>query len=291
MRLTIVGQGRVGRGLARVLRRTGPPGARLRLGRSGRSRRPSHEVEVRMTAGRQPVAQAIRRADVILLAVPDPAIEPTAAAIAPKLGPSPVVLHASGSRSPEVLAACAERGAAIGACHPLASFADPQQPPSLAGVTFLLAGDTVAVRAGRRLARAVGGRALTGPAPGPAYHAAAAMSANGSAALAAVAVRILEDLEVESVDAQRAIGALLRTVAENVENVGLPAALSGPVIRGDAATVRRHREALDELDYAAKEAYDAIAPAILDLAVDGGLPEPRAEAVREALAEHAEETP
>jgi predicted short-subunit dehydrogenase-like oxidoreductase (DUF2520 family) len=41
-------------------------------------------------------------------------------------------------------------------------------------------------------------------------------------------------------EAPRLVGPLLRTVGENVTRLGLPEALSGPVRRGDAATLRRH---------------------------------------------------
>ena len=95
--------------------------------------------------------------------------------------------------------------------------------------------------------RTVGDRPVRAQVHGPAYHAAAALGANGAAALAAVAVRVLEAQGMTRRDAERAMGALLRTVGENVETVGVPTALSGPVIRGDAGTVRRHREALEAL--------------------------------------------
>lgn len=256
MRITIVGRGRVGRGLARALAST--------------------EHEVRLVRGRS--TASLETSDVVLLTVPDPAIAATAARIAPSRG---VVLHASGSLGADVLRP--SRGA-VGVMHPLVSFADPARPPSLTGTTFVIAGDPKAIRAARRLARAVGARALTAEVHGPAYHAAAALSANGAAALASVAVRVMEALGLERRDAQRAIGALLRTVGENVERVGVPGALSGPVIRGDDETIARHRRALEALDPEARAAYDAVAPAILDCATRAGLAPDRAAAVRRALA-------
>ena len=256
MRITIVGRGRVGRGLGAALRAT------------------DHEVALR--AGRVEARTRSSDSDVVLLAVPDDAIADVARRIERRR--RQCILHCSGSLRADVLPAGTR-----GVMHPLASFADPRRPPSLRGTTFVIAGDDLAVRRAKQIAKAVGARALVRDAHGPAYHAAAALGANGAAALAAIAVRVMATLGMTRLEAQRAIGALLRTVGENVENVGVPEALSGPVIRGDDGTVHRHRVALEGLDPEAREAYDAVAPAILDCAARAGLPEGRADAIRAAL--------
>lgn len=254
MKIAIIGRGRAGGGLAARLADTRHP--------------------VRLYGGRDTTEV---REKTILLTVPDPVIGAVAGRLT--LRPSQVILHCSGSLGPEVLPAGAR-----GVMHPLASFADPARPPSLEGVTFLIAGDAPATERARAIARALGGRPLVAPLHGPAYHAAAALSANGAAALAAVAVRALCALGLGPKDARRAVGALLCTVGQNVERVGVPGALSGPILRGDAATVRRHRDALEALDPAARAAYDAIAPAILDQARRAGLPAEHAATIEAALA-------
>ena len=72
------------------------------------------------------------------------------------------------------------------------------------------------------------------------YHAAAGLVANGAAALADAGARLLELAGCPARDSARVLGPLLRSVAENVERLGLPEALTGPVRRGDAETVVRH---------------------------------------------------
>lgn len=252
MRVTIVGRGRVGRALARALR---PTRHRVRL-RAGRGRGTGD--------------------DVIVLAVPDPVVGEVASRL--ELGPEQCVLHCSGSLDADVLP-----NEVRGVMHPLASFAAPACPPDLRGVTFVIAGHERAVRRATAIAKAVGARAVIANVHGPAYHAAAALSANGAAALASVAVRVMASIGMTREEAQRAVGALLRSVGENVERVGVPEALSGPVIRGDDETVYRHRVALEREDAGARAAYDAIAPAILDCARRAGLPEERVTAVLRAL--------
>ena len=80
-----------------------------------------------------------------------------------------------------------------------------------------------------------------------AYHAAAGLVANGAAALAAGGVELLEAAGVDAKTAAAMLGPLLRSVAENVARLGLPAALTGPVRRGDAAGLERHLETLRRL--------------------------------------------
>ena len=80
-----------------------------------------------------------------------------------------------------------------------------------------------------------------------AYHAAAGLVANGAAALAAGGVALLGKAGVTEATAAAMLGPLLRSVAENVERLGLPEALTGPVRRGDAAGVGKHLETLGRL--------------------------------------------
>jgi predicted short-subunit dehydrogenase-like oxidoreductase (DUF2520 family) len=72
------------------------------------------------------------------------------------------------------------------------------------------------------------------------YHAAGGLVANGSAAIAAAGARLLVLAGASERDAPRVLGPLLRSVAENVERLGFPGALTGPVRRGDATTVALH---------------------------------------------------
>lgn len=267
MKVLVVGRGKVGSGLQRA----------------ARSRGSTLACRMRSLAGLEP--KDVAWAETILLAVPDQAIRSCAERLAAEVGALPV-LHLSGNRATDEASACREHGA----LHPLASFASKDAPPDLRGVSFALGGTPAATRAGRRLVRALGGRVLSGPArhgplQGPAYHAAAALVANGAAALSASGVDILMRLGVERRAAQRAVAALLRTVAQNVEQVGVPAALTGPIMRGDAATVKEHRRALTQLGGESRATYDAVAHAILACARAAGLSARGGESVRDALAE------
>ena len=263
MNLLIVGRGRVGRGLQRGLRNA-----------------ESFSVA---TAGRKPSRQALRKADVVVLAVLDEAIEDVAESIAAHLRESAVVLHCAGARGPEELRACARHGAATGVMHPLISFPSSTASPSLRGGTFTVGGSPRAVRAARRIARACGARSTLGITTSPAYHAAAALLANGAASLAFSSVTILRSLGFEPRSAERAMAGLLRSVADNVEQLGVPQALTGPIARGDAETVALHRSALRRIGRPLLDAYDALGPVILQCAQAAGLDDERAEAIKRAF--------
>jgi predicted short-subunit dehydrogenase-like oxidoreductase (DUF2520 family) len=98
------------------------------------------------------------------------------------------------------------------------------------------------------------------------YHAAAGLLANGSAALAALAADLLRNAGAPEPDVARALGPLLRSVGHNVEHLGLPFALTGPVRRGDVAMVARHLEAIERASPETKGAYVAVGTAQVSLA-------------------------
>ena len=261
--LMIVGRGKVGRALERALRTSG----RFAV----------------TTAGRQVPATRVRQAHIVVLAVPDQAIRSVAEALAPHLSPGSAVLHCAGALGPDELKACAAQGAATGVMHPLVSFADRRSGPVLRGTTFTVGGDQAAVRAAGQVAKACGARNLHGPMSDPAYHAAAALVANGAVALAHSGVLVLERLGFERRKSERAIGGLLRSVAENIDTLGVPGALTGPIARGDASTVERHRAALRNLGPRSLAAYDRLSPLILECARAAGLSSRKAAKVKRTL--------
>lgn len=269
--VVVIGRGRAGRALASALRSPRSPGDRA----------PGTRFAVSLSAGRRPSRAAIARSSVVVIAVPDPAIEATAQRIADWLAPGTIVLHLAGSRGTDVLSRCARSGAEIGVMHPLVAM--PARGARLAGSTFVIDGTRPAIAGATRIARQVGARALVARVHGPAYHAAAAMLANGATALAAASTRVLVELGVEERDARVALGALLSSTGANVSAQGATEALTGPIVRGDAGTIARHRDAIAALDREALAAYDAIAPVILGVARDAGLDATRARAISAAL--------
>ena len=262
-RLAILGAGRMGQGLALALR--------------------GHDVA--LVRGRDGNREAVSEAGGVLLAVPDDAITPLAAELAGgrSIGSGHVVLHLSGLLDRRALAPLADSGAALGSFHPLQTIADPATAPErLAGAYATVEGDEGALDLGRRLAEAMGMVAVPIAAEGKAaYHAGAAIAANYTTALMAVAERLAAQAGIPADLAARIYLPLLRGAAANLE-AGPAAALTGPVRRGDVRTIRAHLGILTGAD---AQLYRLLAGEALRLAREAGLPPEAAERVADALRE------
>ena len=115
------------------------------------------------------------------------------------------------------------------------------------------------------------------------YHAGAVMAGNAVIAAIDAAVVLLGAAGVERGDALRAIRPLCLTSAQNALELGPEAALTGPVQRGDAETVRTHSAALADSPRYVADLYRASGRALLDIARRRGLNEAAARAVELAL--------
>jgi len=98
------------------------------------------------------------------------------------------------------------------------------------------------------------------------YHAAAGLLANGAAALAASAAQLLIRGGAPPAEVPAALGALLGSVAANTRRLGLPDALTGPVRRGDVATIEQHLRAIAAVDESIRDLYSVLIAAQLPLA-------------------------
>ncbi|HEX8691649.1 MAG TPA: Rossmann-like and DUF2520 domain-containing protein [Longimicrobium sp.] len=251
-RLWTVGAGRLGLALGLCLHRAGAVASLAFSGR--RQDAPDHPL----FRGDPPPARYLSPADPpppgltgILVAVPDGAISDAVAELAAReLPPGVPVLHASGSRSLDVLAPLAGRGHPVGGLHALAAIADPVEGAErLRGASFGVEGEGAARALAERLVAACGGRALAIRPGGKAlYHAAAVFASNYAVALLSVAGRLMREAGVEPGDSGPALTALAAGAVENAAARGPAAALTGPVARGDVETVELHLARLSGAD-------------------------------------------
>ncbi len=262
--VAIVGTGRMGRGLAAALTDAGIP---VRL--LGRARAPQDTLT----------------ASLVLIATPDDAIGSAAAELAREeaITEAQVVLHLSGLLDRLALQTLAFTGAGLGSFHPLQSIADPASASGLLRGAFAgLEGDDRALDAGERLATALGMRPVRlAPGGKPAYHAGAVFASNYLVALADIAEQLAHRAGVRNEDAASLYVPLMRGALANLE-LGAAAALTGPIRRGDEATVRRHLAILTPQQ---RRLYRELGLATLRLARDAGLAEASAGAVERALTE------
>lgn len=219
--------------------------------------------------------ESLRRAEIVVVAVPDPQISTVAQQLADALreAKGKVFFHCSGARNAEELCALRAIGGAVASFHPLLSFANPEAASELLGeATFAVEGDEQAVAEAEKLAELLGGRALAVRASDrELYHAAAAVASNHLVALAVQAVECLTPLGWDQEEALAALLPLMRSTLKNMQTRGLPHALTGPVSRGDAACVVGHLKALEERASDEIESYLTMAKRALRIARQQGI--------------------
>ncbi len=197
--------------------------------------------------GTDPVAGA-KGADWVFITTPDRAIREACEKIAAGGGfaRGALVAHFSGALSSGVLEAAREKGARVVSLHPIQSLASVEQAvANLPGSYFSMEGDPDAMAEGKEIVEALGGMLVVIPTEQKAlYHAGAAVASNYLVAVADFAVMVFESLGMERGEATKAVMPLIRGTVNNIARVGVPDALTGPIARGDAETVRGHVEVL-----------------------------------------------
>jgi predicted short-subunit dehydrogenase-like oxidoreductase (DUF2520 family) len=218
------------------------------------------------------------RADAVWFCVPDAEIACAARSLAGKFEWKGVVaLHSSGVLTSDELAALRELGAAVASVHPLMTFVRGSRPP-LAGVPFALEGDAAAVRIARRMVKDLGGSAhAIRKEDKAAYHAWGTFASPLFTALLATTEQVASAAGVNRKQALRRMIPILRQTLENYAAFGAPDGFSGPIVRGDIETVRRHLQVLRELPEA-RGVYLALARAALK-----NLPAKNTNALRKVL--------
>ncbi|MGH9240975.1 MAG: Rossmann-like and DUF2520 domain-containing protein [Vicinamibacterales bacterium] len=224
-------------------------------------------------------------ADRVLIAVADDAITAVAEELARSGMRGGIALHTSGAHGPESLGALAAQGVSCGIVHPLQTVADPDRGISaLRGASFGISGDAAAVEWAGQLVEAAGGTPLRIREKGFAsYHAGAVMASNAVIAAIDAAVALFAAAGIERGAALQALRPLCLTSAQNAFEMGPEAALTGPVQRGDAATVRAHVAALAGVPRPVADLYRASARALVDIARRRGLNGTSALAIERAL--------
>ena len=252
-RLSFIGAGRAGSTLAAAARAAGWDVVAIASSRRQSAGRLADAVGA--AVARTP-GEAARAADLTFVTVPDPHI----AAVAARIAASGMglrgrgVVHCSASLGPEPLAAVRQAGARTGVAHPLQALCGAGSVPLLQGAYFRIEAGLELRPVLEHFVVAVGGKPLTvATASRALYHAAAVLAGNAPLALLARATHLLEEAGIDAATANAALSRLLEGAAANAGLAGPQRALTGPVARGDAATVQAHLDAL------------ATEPGILDL--------------------------
>jgi len=265
--LNLVGAGHVGRTLGRLFHAHGVFTVQDVLTRSPAS---AADAVAFIGAGRA-LAQlsALRPAEVWMLAVGDDQIAGTCAALAAAgLLDGATVFHCSGAKGSGELQAALDAGARVASIHPVRSFADPHAVAAAFDGTWCgLEGDPQALALLTPAFEAIGARLVAiDAAAKTVYHAASVFASNYLVTVLDAALRAYAAAGVPPEVARELARPLAGETLANVFRLGAPAALSGPVARGDMATVARQQAALQGWDAPTADLYAALVDATTALA-------------------------
>jgi predicted short-subunit dehydrogenase-like oxidoreductase (DUF2520 family) len=289
VKIAIVGAGVLGTSLAMLLQRSGHSLVALCSRTKKKTKSAAAHLQGKVEVVGDPGLAAMG-ADLVLLAVPDREIEGVAAQVVGggALRRGAVVAHFAGGLPSSLLDAVHSVGALRGALHPLQTFADVDTAVRLLPETyFSVEGDPEAVDVLRALVVGIGGHVVTLSAEKKAlYHAGAVAASNFVVTLVDFAVGLLVQAGVPHGEALPALLPLLRGTVANLEVVGLPGALTGPIARGDTLTLERHMEALRKAPGDLVRLYRELARKNVELALrKGTVDKAMAQRILDVLAE------
>lgn len=274
-RIALVGPGRLGQAVTALLRQAGYPISAI-VGRNADTTRQAAEFIGAEFMATEDLHRC-RAAEIILVAVTDDQLAAVGGQLLRSLDDDRerIVLHFSGRHPAAILHS--ELDARSDRCHllslhPLQTFATPQQGcRSLPGCYAALEGDAVAHDSGHQLAKDLGLHSfILQPQHKTLYHAAACMASNFVTSLFNDASSLMGDCLKDPQLAAEALKPLLLTAAANTAQLGAQQALTGPIVRGDQATVASHLQQLDQQQPQLAALYRQLGQRTLKLASDSG---------------------
>lgn len=268
LRVGVIGSGRVGSALGAALIRAGHEvvaASAVSAQSLARAERMLPQAEI------LPPDEVIAVADFVLLAVPDDALRPLVAGLADTGAwrAGLLLAHTAGSKGLAVLDPAAARGVAAMALHPVMTFAGrPEDLDRLNGAVFGVTAPDELRPVAESLVLEMGGEPVWVPEPArPLYHAALSVGSNHLVTLVNDALSLLDRAGVD--DATRLLAPLLSASLDNALRLR-DAALTGPVARGDVATITAHRHALAVVAPDVVDSYLAMARRTAERAHDAG---------------------
>ncbi len=241
--IAIIGPGRVGISVGTAARAAG---YRIRAVAGGTGEEKARAAAARLDAPYVNIEAAAEGCALLLLAVPDDEIAGICDDLAGSgaLAGRPAVNHFSGALGSDILKPAAEKDCPVASMHPLQSFPDGVVT-DVRGTWWFIEGDAGAAEAARQLCADTGGQSRTiHTSDKPLYHAASVFCSNYLVAMIDAGIELYRAAGIADDDARDAVGPLVRAVVANALQSGAAAALTGPVERGDAATVRSHVDAV-----------------------------------------------
>jgi len=191
----------------------------------------------------QDVADA---AELVFITTPDDAIASVVAQVDWHRGQG--VVHCCGAESTDILAPARKSGARTGAFHHLQTFASVEKAlENIPGSTVAIEAEPPLLETLKDIATALGGQWIELKAGDRVvYHASAVIACNYLVTLEKLATDLWQTFNVPRQQAVQALLPLIQGTIRNIETVGIPDCLTGPIARGDIGTVKKHLDALEK---------------------------------------------
>jgi predicted short-subunit dehydrogenase-like oxidoreductase (DUF2520 family) len=267
--IAIVGCGTVGSAIGTLLRDAGYRISGVATSNLETARRAAGETGAGIFSDSP--SEVTKGAQVVFITTPDDLIESTCVKISEDNGfeKDTVVVHCSGALSSEILSSAKRCGALVATLHPLQSFASVDQAVSLVPGSFCtIEGDRNALSVVRQIVRDIGGIILEITAEKKTlYHAAAVAASNYLVTLIYLALELNQAAGLPTNTSLDALLPLIEGTLSNIRKKGIPAALTGPIARGDVATVSAHVKAIEKDAPGLLPLYRCLGRYTVDLAV------------------------
>jgi len=265
----IIGAGRVGTAVAIALKDAGFHIVGV-ASRGAEAESLARKVECERFG--QDACKVISGADIVFITTPDREIEKVSREIAPCIERGVLVAHTSGAYSSRILVPIGERGGLCLSMHPCQSFSDLSTAAKrLRGCYFCLEGDNEAVRRGSLLAEAMKcGSFAVRSEDKTLYHVACSISSNYFIVLVEKALSIFEKIGIGRERSLEILMPLLKGTLDNIIDVGVRNALTGPIERGEVETIRDELEVIEASIPELKDAYVLLGKEALRIAVEKG---------------------
>ena len=211
-----------------------------------------------------------KTADHVFITTPDDFIIKVASELTWR--PEQNVVHCSGAASIDILEPAKKSGAMVGSFHPCQAFASIDQAiKNLPGSTFAIEAQGSLLDILKEMASTIGcDWIVLKPGNKALYHAAAVFASNYFVTLLKVATDLFQNFDVPASQSTKVLMPLIQGNIKNINSIGLPRCLTGPLARGDVSTIEKHIFALKEKDPSILKLYAELGLKTIPIALEKG---------------------
>ena len=259
--ISIVGPGNLGSALATTLREAGYSVSAIAVRQGSKKASQAQALARKIGAKLVRIGSQPFDSDIVWLTVPDDDIATVAHEMA-KSGDwrRKIVFHSSGALTSDELAPLRAKGARVASVHPMMTFVRGEVP-QMAGVAFAVEGDTAAIRAAKAIVEELGGTPFVIKKENKVhYHIFGSFASPLVIALMATMEEVALAAGISRNEIKRVMEPLLWQTLRNYLKHDAGSAFSGPLARGDVATIKKHLNALQGMTQV-REVYAALARA------------------------------